>query len=132
MTPASLLEHAFIKHVAVGLIATVSNYAMLMVLLWFSGEHYIFWSALVANLTGTVVAFGGNYLWVHQSGRKFSTSFMLFVAAYSALAVARSAALTGFYSYILANVTVVFLIVTAITAIMTYNINKRLVFSVRR
>lgn len=131
MTPASILEHAFTRHVAVGLIATVSNYAMLMVLLWYFGEPYIFWSALVANLTGTVVAFGGNYLWVHQSGRSFSTSLMLFIAAYSTLAVASSAALAGFYSYILANASVGFLIVTAVTAIMTYNINKRLVFSVR-
>ncbi|MEM9470950.1 MAG: GtrA family protein [Pseudomonadota bacterium] len=131
MTPTSLVGSTFARHVAVGLVATLTNYATLMGLLWMFAKPHIFWSALVANLTGIVVAFAGNYLWVHQSSRTLSTSLVLFIAAYTMVALAGSAALAGFYRYVLANVTIGFLIVTAITAIITYYINRKLVFSVR-
>lgn len=131
MTPISAIGTAFARHIAVGLIATASNYATLMGLLWFLAKPYIFWSAIAANLTGILVAFAGNYFWVHRSGRTFSTSLTLFVAAYTTVALASSAALAGFYRYVLANVTIGFLVITAITAVITYFINKKLVFAVR-
>ncbi len=131
MTPVSITENAFARHVAVGLIATLTNYATLMGLLWFLAKPYIFWSAIAANLTGILVAFAGNYFWVHQPGRALSTSLVLFIAAYTTVAFAGSAALAGFYHHVFANVTIGFLLVTAITAVITYHINKKLVFSVR-
>ncbi len=131
MIPVSTIGNSFARHVAVGVIATASSYTTLMGLLWFLAKTHIFWSAFVANLTGILVAFAGNYFWVHQPGRTLSTSLVLFIAAYTTVALAGSAALAGFHRYILGNVSIGFLVVTAITAIITYRINKKLVFSVR-
>lgn len=111
-----------------GAVATAVNYAVLALLVEQAGMRYTGAAALLSALAGIAASFVGNRHFVFRSKAPILQELVRFKAVYAGIALFQAACLAVWSDMLALDYTLGFLLVTAVSVLLSYCGNRSFVF----